>query len=269
MKPVNDFLGENENNQPDLADYQPDLEKAAYLQQILINACTNDGPADDEHYVALRKYFLSKEGMKDKIPSWIRTNRNLAQFWQFIKFKIGTYAERRKFIWDEFSLLLDYIEIGDSIPHAAAIDEKLKILNSGYIQSTWTRALERKNDDPEGAITLSRTLLESVLKHIADELKLEYSKGIDLHDLYKNVAEKLNLSPNQHCEKIFKQILGGCSGIISGLGCLRNDLGNAHGHGKVQYRPSSRHAELAINLSGSMCSFLLETYEWNKIFGKL
>ncbi|WP_372999773.1 abortive infection family protein [Lutispora sp.] len=98
---------------------------------------------------------------------------------------------------------------------------------------------------------------------------IEHSKGIDLHELYKFVSDKLNLSPSQHGEKTFRQILGGCSAIISGLGCLRNDLGDAHGQGKAHYRPLCRHAELAVNLSGAMCSFLLETYEARKKDGIL
>ena len=70
----------------------------------------------------------------------------------------------------------------------------------------------------------------------------------------------MNLSPDQHTEQVFKQILGGCSSIVNGLGSLRNSLGDAHGKGIGHVRPSSRHARLAVNLSGSMALFLAETY---------
>lgn len=269
MSSSEDLFDDYLSSYPELALYETDLERATYLQQLLINRCTSDGEANDSHYKVLRTYFLSRNDMKSKLPSWVRTSRDLNQFWQFIKPKISTYADRRSFIWNEFHSLLDYIESGEGLPHAAAVEDKFNEFDSEYIKSTWNRAIERIDDDPEGAITLSRTLLESVLKHIADELGLEYSKNIDLHDLYKLVVEQLNLSPNQHSEKIFRQILGGCSAVVSGLGCLRNDLGDAHGKGRVQYRPLPRHAELAVNLSGSVCLFLLDTYDCNMVNGKL
>ena len=263
MSDIFDFISET-NRQPELSDYQTDYERANYLQQLLVNHSTNGGPTNDEHYQYLRKYFLTRPDTIDKIPAWVRTNRDLSQFWQFIKFKYGKYAERRVFIRDEFSSLLEYLETMDNSPHAEVVDESLKVLNSDYIIVTWKKAIERKNSDPEGAITISRTLLESVLKHILDELSIEYPKNLDLHELYKMVTNQLNLSPEQHDEKVFKQILGGCSAIVNGLGNLRNDYGDAHGKGKNNYKPSERHAELAVNLAGSMCVFLINTYEWNK-----
>lgn len=42
------------NTIPDLNDFENDFEKAEYLQRILINMSTNDGPADNDHYVELR-----------------------------------------------------------------------------------------------------------------------------------------------------------------------------------------------------------------------
>ncbi|MET7040555.1 abortive infection family protein [Clostridium botulinum] len=252
-----------------IQDFQTDYEKAEYLQQILINHCTNGGETSDDHYKYLRKYFLAKEETKDKVPSWVRTNRNLSQFWQFIKSKISNYSGRRKFIWNEFNILLEYLESVQDLPYVQTVDEKLKIFNSEYIISNWKKALDRKNSDPEGAITIARTLLESVLKHILDNRKISYSRKMDLHELYKLVADEFNLSPNEYNEKLFKQILGGCSAIVSGLGNLRNDLGDAHGKGKTTYRPADRHAELAVNLSGTMCLFLVETYDINKHYPRI
>ncbi|HCG8650235.1 TPA: abortive infection family protein [Vibrio parahaemolyticus] len=72
------------------------------------------------------------------------------------------------------------------------------------------------------------------------------------------------MAPEQHNESIFKQILGGCSGIVNGLGTLRNKLGDAHGQGKRPVKPQARHAELAVNLAGTMSLFLISTYEAHK-----
>lgn len=48
--------------------------------------------------------------------------------------------------------------------------------------------------------------------------------------------------------------------VIEGLGNLRNKLGDAYGINIVKARPAHRHAALAVIPSGSICSFLLQTY---------
>ncbi len=81
-----------------------------------------------------------------------------------------------------------------------------------------------------------------------------------MSELYKTLSKELNLSADQHTENIFKQILGGCSAVVNGLGTLRNKLGDAHGTNSSSIKPSPRHAELAVNLSGSMALFLINTW---------
>ncbi len=202
---------------------------------------------------------------KSLLPKWIRTNRDLSQFWQFIKYEFGTYADRRNFIWKELSPLLDFLESKLSFPAEKTITEFLEKFDENGIHAAWSKALERKTTDPEGAITLSRTILESTCKHILEAKGVEFdSNKTDLSELYKKTAKELKLSPSQHTEDVFKQILGGCSGIVNGLGSLRNRLGDAHGKGKNNVKPSPRHAELAVNLAGTMALFLLETYDVNK-----
>jgi hypothetical protein len=189
----------------------------------------------------------------------------LDQFWQFIKYEYSTYAERRQFIWGAFNPILEYLEAGVTHPAQKTINEVLESFDADSIHYAWSIALERKASDPEGAITISRTILESVCKHILDEEGVDYDAGsIELSELYKRTAQKLNMAPEQHGEQIFKQILGGCSGIVSGLGALRNKFGDAHGKGKRVVKPHARHAELAVNLAGAMAQFLVSTYESRK-----
>ncbi len=71
---------------------------------------------------------------------------------------------------------------------------------------------------------MARTLLKSVCKMILDEASIEYTAQEDLSTLYKKVARQLKLDPNHHSEEVFRQILGGCNSIVSGLGTLRNRL---------------------------------------------
>jgi Abortive infection C-terminus len=43
---------------------------------------------------------------------------------------------------------------------------------------------------------------------------------------------------------------------------MRNKLSDAHGRGRRPVRPGARHAALAVNLAGTMATFLIET--WNE-----
>ena len=237
-----------------------DYEKVDCFVNILIDRATG-GLQEDDMYRVLRQYFMQDPNMSLLLPSWITRQRSLRQFWDYIKNKYSSYAERRTFLWHEFNTLLLYCESGNHFPAETDISQGLTSFDSESINRAWQRTILRQNEDPEGAITAARSLLESVCKHILDNLGIEYNSGkLELHQLYKKVAKELNLSPDQHSEQIFKQILGGCSSIIHGLGSLRNSLGDAHGKGVKHVRPSSRHARLAVNLSGSMALFLVETY---------
>jgi hypothetical protein len=242
-----------------LDDYKNDLERAQSLQNILIATATGN-TGDDASYKYLRGFFIQVASYNDLLPSFVRTNRELGQFWQFIKHKFSSYAERRSYIWEEFTPLIDQLEGKNHRPLDASTSQTLKAFDQESIHAAWQRALNRRTNDPEGAITAARTLLETVCKHILDSRSISYdSNRIELHELYKLTATELNLAPSQHTEDLFKQILGGCSAIVNGLGILRNRHGDAHGKGQNAVRPATRHAELAVNLAGSVSLFLVST----------
>lgn len=234
-----------------------DFEKAEYLQNLL-TAFSTGGGGDEKEYKELRRYFLNSAATEKLMPGWIRTCRDLGQFWQFIKYRFTHYAERRDFIWEEFAPLLALLEKGE-VPAVAAINAELLDFSAGGVHDTWRKALIRMTSDPEGAITSARSLLESVLKHILDERKVAYSDKADLPELYRSASKELNLAPDQHTEEPFKKILGGVTSVVNELGSLRNRLGDAHGKGKGGVKPAPRHAELAVNLAGSIALFLAET----------
>lgn len=241
------------------------IEKVRTLQNMLISRATG-GNMDNEEYQLLRRAILNDSTISEYIPSFIKNIRDENQFWQMIKPKFGDYDKRRQYIYDEFSPLLEKLETDETNSSTTHISQNLQKINNVYIHDIWQKALNRKTNDPEGAITMARTLVESVCKHILDSQNIEYNNStIELSELYKLVAKELNLAPEQHQESIFKQILGGCSGIVNGLGTLRNKLGDTHGAKGQPVKPSTRHAELAVNLSGAMSVFLLDTYHVNKI----
>lgn len=235
-------------------------EQAESLQGILVSQATG-GQEDEAEYTRLRQVVLSQPALASFIPRFVRTCRSLGQFWQFIKNKFGTYAERRTYLWDEFRPMLEFLEQGGAAPSDEVVSIAIEKFDSANVQAAWSKALDRRASDPEGAITMARTLLESVCKHILDEAETTYDDTPDMNKLYRLTAEQLNIAPSQHTEHVFKQILGGCTAVVEGLGALRNRLSDSHGRGKVGVKPAPRHAELAVNLAGALAVYLLATWE--------
>lgn len=235
-----------------------DFELVQYFQDGLVSRAIG-GSFDDKLFSIVRSKLLGNKSLENLLPKWIKTTRTLDQFWVFIKGRFGTYAERKQFLWEEFSPALNYLESKSTSPLVESI-----VFDEAHIHSQWQKALERKSIEPEGAITSARTLIESLLKYILDEQGIKYNDSAELPELYKEAAKSLNLAPEQHQEQIFKQILGGASSVVSGLGALRNKLGDAHGKSKSRVKPSDRHSELAVNMAGAIAIFLFRTFKETK-----
>lgn len=238
------------------------LKKVGRMQDELIARATGghfDG--GDPAYKKLRSELREQAEVWKKLPEFVRRCTNLEQFWQSIAKKYGSYAERRKFLWDSFHPAIEHLESVDRAPGLQPIDEAIKEFDADNVHAAWRKALDRRTTDPDGAITAARTLLESVCKHVLDRVGVEYAESDDLPKLWRSCAGSLNLAPRQHEEELFKTILGNCQSVVNSLGALRNKIGDAHGSGRRAVRPKPRHAELAVNLAGAMASFLVSTWK--------
>ncbi|HPV80649.1 MAG TPA: abortive infection family protein [Dermatophilaceae bacterium] len=162
---------------------------------------------------------------------------------------------------DEDIAKLRALLLGQSAPGSDAAAERLAALTDWKaVQDSWRQALDKIHSDPEGAITATRTLLESTCKHICDERGVSYENNWDLSRLYKATAGAMEIAPDQHSEQVIKQILSGVSTVVTGLGSLRNSLSDAHGRGKRAVRPAPRHAKLAVNAGFAVAGFLIDTH---------
>ena len=236
------------------------IERASMLANLLIARATGNH-AEDGIYGLLRREFMADPVLKRLLPSFVRTNRSLDAFWAFIKYEADTYAGRRQIIYGAFVPLMDHLEGVDAAPGDQVASDALETFDEEGVHAVWAKALARRSDDPEGAITVARTLLETVTKRILDEMEETYSDKDDLPKLYARAAKALNLAPSQHTEEPIKAILGGAMNLVNGIGTLRNRLSDSHGRGgRLPVRPSSRHAHLAVNTAGAVATFLVETF---------
>ncbi|CAI9411109.1 hypothetical protein CCAJJPOJ_01698 [Lelliottia sp. T2.26D-8] len=63
----------------------------------------------------LREMLINDSVVSTWLPSFVRQHRSLDSFWSFIKTKFGTYAERRTFLSEQFTPLLDFLEFGEPV----------------------------------------------------------------------------------------------------------------------------------------------------------
>lgn len=233
------------------------------LEGLLIAAATGGDYQgyNDQVYQTLRREFLNDPVINKRLPDFVRIYRNLPSFWPYIKELHSTYAERRQFIYTAFTPLIDTLEGGLNSPGDSSLSSNLKTLSSEYVSTIWEKAISRRETDPEGAITLARTLLEGVIKRILSDLGESFDPTDDLPKLYNKLAKSLNLAPSQHSLEPIKAILGGAFTVVNGLGTLRNRFSDAHAPAEhAPVRPSKRHAALAVNVAGAVATFLVETH---------
>lgn len=91
------------------------FEKVSYLLNLLVAHATGKS-ADSSEYEKLRHELLANSSLPAQLPQWIKLHRNLDSFWGFIQPKFGTYAERRTFLSEQFTPLLDSLEFGNKAP---------------------------------------------------------------------------------------------------------------------------------------------------------
>lgn len=76
----------------------------------LISRATG-GDFHNADYKSDRDIIIGNSEGKDKIPSYVITCRTIDEFWNFIKHKFSTYAERRIYISESMNELIAFIEL--------------------------------------------------------------------------------------------------------------------------------------------------------------
>jgi hypothetical protein len=243
-------------------------EKVEKFQNLLVSWATGTpwNRAEEDEYKALRDELLATSPIKDIVPRFVHYCSDMRQFWHFIKGISPKYKGRREYLWTEFRPVIDGLKLsgGFASPSDDAITEVLSKIDSDFVHETWRTALRRRFEDPDGAITVARSLLETVCKHILYEVGISFDKNTELLELYHLTSKNLNIAPGKYSERVLKRTLGGLVVVIEGVGSLRNIFGDAHGKSVDSENPDVRHAELAVNISGALSTFLISTWESQK-----
>lgn len=127
------------------------FDQTEALQNLLVSQATG-GLEDDAEFMRLRQAVLSQAALESHIPRFLRTCRNLSQFWQFIKHQFGTYAERRAYLWKEFGPMLELLERTGSAPSDQVVSIAIEKFDAANIQAAWQKRLK-------GALLIPKELL--------------------------------------------------------------------------------------------------------------
>lgn len=142
------------------------------------------------------------------------------------------------------------------------LKRKAETLDLDSVTRNMGKALDKADDDPDGALTAACSALESVCKCLLEELEQPLPNKLDVTNLVQAVQRVLKIAPEQKdIDEDVRRILGGLTTVAGGIGSLRTHGGDAHGRGKTAYRVDARIARLAIHAASTLSVFLIETWE--------
>ncbi|MBB4002600.1 hypothetical protein [Aurantimonas endophytica] len=144
------------------------LDRVRYLQNGIVAQAT-DGAMSEEAYALLRRELMNDPRTKDLLPDLVRTNRHPMAVRGDLQRLSPSWQPRREHIWKSFGPLLDRLEDAAVAPADEHVAETLASFDPEGVHRAWAKALDRRTQDPEGAVTAARSLLETVCKRILDE----------------------------------------------------------------------------------------------------
>ena len=174
-------------------------------------------------------------------------------------------------IWSDIGINLDQtydlknsmLQIKDTFGYITQYDnDHMGFYTKSLIKSIHLLKTENKLKDKDfsGAITNAKSLVEQVIRDLSTKLETDFIDN-DLGKSFKNVQTKMNMNPKDYEHNGFRQILTGLIGIVSGIAEVRNKTSDSHSR---IYNPSEHHAILVVNSARTICSFLVDSYKYQK-----
>lgn len=185
--------------------------KIESFQKLLVDIATSGNrPEEEENFKQLRTFLIGNNEIREHLPEFVKTNRTVAQFWQFIKGKFSSYKERQAFIWSEFAIVLDYIETKQS----GIIDNVKAISQTETMKDKLIKILEKQKEIGDGF----SIKIESVSKmKDLDEFLAEYDNW---NKVNTNILDKAY---------VYRQLFQMYSGASNYLGNVNIDKNSFQG----------------------------------------
>jgi len=154
-----------------------------------------------------------------------------------------------------------------SIGQAHLTAKKVEIkryLNTVYVNSKINTMTDAIHKDTDLAIGTAKELLETTCKSILRQKNETINSDWTLPQLLKATTNSLNFTPKEasdpeKAEKAIKQILGGISSIVQGVGELRNGYGTGHGKDADFKGLEIKYAKLLVGVVSEIAILYLAT----------
>jgi len=147
---------------------ESDFDKVSYLANLLTSRATGLA-ADSREFEILRHELLSKPNLAPLLPQWLKQHRSLDTFWGFIKQKFGTYAERKTYISEEFTPILDALEFGQPIRQPVQASNSQSLSKRSVVARNKRKVFIVHGRDNEAKQEVSRFIeklgLEAIILH--------------------------------------------------------------------------------------------------------
>ncbi len=146
-----------------------DFDKVSYLANLLTARATGLS-AENSEFEFLRRELLQNSNIASMLPSWLKQHRNLDSFWGYVKEKYVTYAERRTYISEQFTPLLDLLEFGQPITSNTASNAvQAPPMNTSAVARNKRKVFIVHGRDNEAKYEVSRFIeqlgLEAIILH--------------------------------------------------------------------------------------------------------
>lgn len=220
--------------------------------------------SEEPRFAELRRELLGSSFLAQDARDFLTRHRTLQQLWDRTLSQHRSYRERREVIDTAFESTIARLEQGGST--LVELDENsLHDLNMGEARRLWDKATRRliEDDDADGALTLTRTLLETVCKKILDAFGATYSSGDTAQNLCKRALD-LVVPASVRGREHFRQFNRSTLNIVENISLYRAEQSDAHGTA-LDKDIETHQAAYAVNLAGSTAIFLIECYRTTRI----
>lgn len=234
------------------ADLHTRRGRVCALAEQLVAAATGGEGADDARYAQLRQELLTDPAVGPRIPRYVRMARDLGHFRQWVRDQRPSYDGRRELIWTDFGPILE---------HIARVEGAPRRVDARRVHELWREALVRCADDPDGATRAARALLEAVCRSVLDGCRVPYAADARLPRLYQLATGQLAGLAAGESGAMGEYLADGCHAVVDAVGSAHRWPAEAAVWRTAHTAPSPRHAELAVNLAGSVALFLVAAFD--------
>lgn len=153
------------------------------------------------------------------------------------------------------------IKPAETTKHIVSIVQNLFKENNFYSSyKNYEKArIAMRDGEFDSVITNSISFTESTIKIIHENFNKKIPDKETLTELYKSANVILKLEDVDREKAVF-QVIGNLKGLVTSLANLRNSLSDAHGRGNSSSIANENIAELALNTSATISTFLIKRY---------